>query len=162
LKISVQNQENDDEGFGSQDKDDCVFGDNEISQFEKSLEQFEVEFKENQQALKSLHKKVSSTAGKKCKKVSDFFKVKPDNKNVLSDLTNEKAVKDESKNLTCKETSEKSHSDTEEKTRGKRGNPFTTKYVFYIYRFLISTRKCRSTIGINYNFIQDCGFSKNG
>ena len=80
MKLSIVSRNQNqivDEGFGSQDSEQFFNDDEEdkeIEDFEKSIEKFEEEFKENQSALKSLHKKVTSK--KPAKKVSDFFKPK--------------------------------------------------------------------------------------
>eukprot|EP00111_Clytia_hemisphaerica_P020477 TCONS_00060323-protein len=125
LKISVTKQ-GADEGFSSQDKDeeDLVFdNDNDdITEFEKSLEKFEDDFKENQSAIKTLHKKVASLPTKSStkKKVSDFFKPKQQKKN--SDF---KAKTITSKETVLTETKDKvNDSDGDKEQKGKRPHPF--------------------------------------
>ena len=111
--------------------------DNEVEEFEKSLEKFEDEFKENQNALKSLHKKITSTGKSNknlsAKKVSDFFKprdssssLKTDQK-VLSVVVKKEIIplKTSEENNNNKFTGNKLEKTNESsELTGKRPNPF--------------------------------------
>ena len=114
-----------DEGFSSQDKEeeDFVFDNNndDIAEFEKIMEKFKDDFKENQSALKSLHKKVASIPNKSTgKKVSDFFKPKQQRK-----VTDSKAKTTSNKGAVLKETKDKvNESDSDKDYNGKRPRPF--------------------------------------
>lgn len=129
LKLSIApKKQNIDEGFGSQDPDQLFFDekDKEIEEFEKSLDRFEDEFKENQSAMKSLNKKITSMTNKKpCKKVSDFFKPKDVKAKGKKMQTRNSVMTENNNDIKSIENIKVTETNKDKEMLGKRPNPFS-------------------------------------